>query len=92
MRGEKREQRTEYRVQRTEYREQRTEKVASKRVQRKSLLLLSRARATWAKPTEKRVQSTENREKIIAYLSFRTDVRNLLFRDILRFIDNAALP
>ena len=27
-------------------------KVASKRVQRKSLLLLCRARATWAKPTE----------------------------------------
>ena len=33
-------------------RAQSTDKVASKRVQRKSLLLLCRARATWAKPTE----------------------------------------
>ena len=42
--------------------------------------------------TENREQSKENRAKIIAYLSFRTDVRNLVFCNILRFIDNAALP
>ncbi len=43
---------TENRVQSTDNREQSTEKVSSKRVQRKSLLSLCRARATWAKPTE----------------------------------------